>query len=128
MKIEGQLLPEQPHIDGVRADTPANSSGQVVFTRDHDVIKRWATKRQAAPATGQATASGPATVNVQDGGAGIRFNFPGASPYRPIAWDEWLDNFDRHDCAFVYDNDSDSGSPSNRYRIVNAWEWKDFLR
>ena len=128
MKIEGQLLPEQPHIDGVRADTPANSSGQVVFTRDHDVIKRWATKRQAAPATGQATASGPATVNVQDGGAGIRFNFPGASPYRPIEWDEWLDNFDRHECAFVYDNDADSDSLSSRYRIVKAWEWKDFLR
>ena len=128
MKIEGQLLPEQPHISDVRTDTSAGSPSHVVFTREHDVIKRWGVKRLAAPATGEATRSGPATVNVQDGGAGIRFNFPGASPYRPISWDEWLDNFDRHECAFVYDNDSDPGTPSNRYRIVKAWEWKDFLR
>ena len=128
MKVEGQLLPEQPNISGVRAGAPADVSNHVVFTRDHDVIKRWAQKRQAEPATGQATASGPATVNVQDGGAGIRFNFPGASPYRSISWDEWLDNFDRHDCAFVYDNDAEPGVPSSRYRIVKAWEWKDFLR
>jgi hypothetical protein len=129
MKAEGQLLPEQPHIAGVRAGAPADSSSQVVFTRDHDVIKRWAAKRQAEPATGEATSSGPATVNVQDGGAGIRFNFPGASAYRPISWAEWLENFDQHECAFVYDNDDADTHPlSNRYRIVKAWEWKDFLR
>lgn len=128
MKTDGQLLPEQPHIAGVRAGAPTDASNHVVFTRDHDVIKEWAAKRQAEPATGEATSSGPATVNVQDGGAGIRFNFPGASAYRPIAWDEWLDNFDRHECAFVFDNDADEPSPSSRYRIVKAWEWKDFLR
>ena len=128
MKVEGQLLPEQPNIAGVHAGSPADASSHVVFTRDHEVIKQWAAKRQAEPATGQATASGPATVNVQDGGAGIRFNFPGAGAYRPISWDEWLDNFDRHDCAFVFDNDPDTNAPSSRYRIVKAWEWKDFLR
>jgi hypothetical protein len=127
MKLEGQLLPEQPNIAGVSVGSPADASNHVVFTRDHDVIKRWAQKRHAEPGTGEATSSGPATVNVQDGGAGIRFNFPGASPYRAIAWEEWLDNFDRHECAFVFDNDSD-GTVSNRYRIVKAWEWKDFLR
>ena len=83
-------------------------------------------KRQAAPATGEATASGPATVDVKDGGAGVRFNFPGTGAYRPIEWDEWFENFDRHDCAFVFDNDG-STQMSSRYRIVKASEWKDFL-
>jgi hypothetical protein len=126
MKSEGQLLPEQGHIPSVRADTPLTPSAHVVFTRDHDVIREWAKKRQAVPATGEATASGPATVDVQDGGAGVRFNFPGTGSFRPISWDEWFDNFDTHECAFVFD--SDLAAPgSNRYRIVKAAEWSDLL-
>ena len=126
MTVQGQLLPEQPHIAKVRAGEPVDSSSHVVFTRDHEVIRGWAAKRQAEPATGEATASGPATVDVKDGGAGIRFNFPGASLYRPISWDEWLANFDQHECAFVYDNDAEQPL-SSRYRIVKAAEWKDVL-
>ena len=80
-----------------------------------------------APATGEATSSGPATVDVKDGGAGVRFNFPGTGAYRPIEWDEWFENFDRHQCAFVFDNDA-STPLSSRYRIVKAAEWKEFLR
>jgi hypothetical protein len=126
MKFEGQLLPEQGHLTRVRTDTPLDAATQVVFTRDHEVIKQWALRRQAEPATGEATASGPATVEVKDGGAGVRFNFPGTGTYRPISWDEWLENFDTHECAFVYDNDS-TGPLSNRYRIVKAADWQDLL-
>lgn len=97
-----------------------------VFTRDHDLIKKWAVERQATPATGEATGSGPATFNVNDGGAGIRFNFPGAGLFRPISWEEWLSNFDDHGCAFVYDTNP-SRPLSNGYRIVKAEEWKDLL-
>jgi hypothetical protein len=126
MKTEGQLLPEEGHIAKVRSNMPLAPSTHVVFTQDHDVIRTWAEKRQAVPATGEATASGPATVDVQDGGAGVRFNFPGTGTYRPITWDEWFGNFDTHECAFVYDNDI-IVPPSNRYRIVKAAEWKDLL-
>jgi hypothetical protein len=128
MKVEGQLLPEQDSIvPSVHANMPLAPSTHAVFTRDHKVIRDWAAKRQAVPATGEATATGPATVDVKDGGAGIRFNFPGTGSYRPIEWDEWLENFDTHECAFVFDNDA-SAPMSNRYRIVKAAEWKDFLR
>jgi hypothetical protein len=126
MKAEGQLLPEQGHIPRVSADMPLGPSTQVVFTRDHQVIREWAAKRHAVPATGEATRSGPATVDVKDGGAGVRFNFPGTGSYRPIEWDEWFGNFDAHECAFVFDHDS-SAPCSNRYRIVKAADWKDFL-
>jgi hypothetical protein len=124
---EGPLLPEQNHIQSVRADTPANPGGKVVSTRDHEVIRQWAGKRRAEPATGEATASGPATVNVKDGGAGIRFNFPGQGMFRPITWDEWLANFDEHECAFVFDQDGPDAASSNRYRIVKAADWKDLI-
>ena len=99
---------------------------QAIFTRDHELIKQWATDRHAAPATGEATGSGPATFTVNDGGAGIRFNFPGVGAFRPISWEEWFENFDQHACGFVYDNDS-SLPLSSQYRIVKAEDWKDLL-
>jgi hypothetical protein len=126
MKTEGPLLPDPKHVPSVDVEETPESAREVVFTRDHDVIRRWASKRQAEPATGEATTSGPATVNVNDGGAGIRFNFPGSGHFRPISWDEWLDNFDRHECAFVFERDS-STPPSGRYRIVKADDWKGVL-
>ena len=127
MTVDGEPLKDQLHIRGVKAiETLFPRSTQVVFTRDHEVIRRWAEQRQAEPATGEATSSGPATLNVNDGGAGIRFNFPGAGAFRPINWDEWLANFDLYECAFVYDDDS-SRPPSNGYRIVKAEDWKDLL-
>jgi len=77
MSSDGRLLPElRPRVLSV---DQTDGAVKVVFTRDHDVIKRWATARQAEPATGEVTDSGPATVNVNDGGAGIRFIFPGTS-------------------------------------------------
>lgn len=127
MKQQGQLLPDRSHIPEVRTDSPYESSAHVVATRDHEVIRRWATSRHAEPATGEATRSGPATRNVNDGGAGVRFNFPAAAMFRPIDWDEWFANFDRHLCAFVYENDDEGGSQSNRYRIVKAADWKEHL-
>ena len=125
MKFEGELLPEQKSISEVRATGDDGAGANVVSTRDHEVIKQWASARRAEPATGEETASGPATVRVNDGGAGVRFNFPGTGLYRPISWDEWFANFDRHLCAFVFETDGADGTASNRYRIVKAAEWKD---
>ena len=124
---EGPLLPEQKRIQDVRADSIVEPGAKVLSTRDHDVIRRWAGKRRAEPATGEATESGPATVDVKDGGAGVRFNFPGQGMFRPISWDEWFRNFDAHECAFVFDQDPPGAAPTNRYRIVKAADWKDLI-
>ena len=126
MTPDGQLLPELPPSKTV-SSVETDRATKVVFTRDHAVIRRWAATRQAEPATGEATQSGPATVNINDGGAGIRFNFPAAGVFRPITWDEWLSHFDSHQCVFVYDNESDAPL-SSRYRIVNADDWEAFLQ
>jgi hypothetical protein len=77
-------------------------------TRNHDEIRRWARAHGADPATGEASASGPATVQVTDGDAGVRFNFPGTAKYRPISWDEWFDHFERQHLVFVYDEEDTS--------------------
>jgi hypothetical protein len=125
MTRDGQLLPEQPRIRRLESSSAqSHDSTDALITRDHDSIRQWASDRNAEPATGEATRSGPATVNVQDGGAGIRFNFPAAALFRPIGWEEWFDNFDSNGCAFVFDDDSSS----NRYRIVKADDWNDKVR
>ena len=127
MTSNSQSPHETPQTRALRAiDNPFRGASRVVFTRDHELIKRWAAERHAEPATGQASKSGPATFKVNDGGAGIRFNFPGVGVFRPITWDEWLGNFDHHECAFVYD-DEGARPPSNRYRIVKAADWQNLL-
>jgi hypothetical protein len=90
----------------------------VAATRDHELIRRWASKHDAEPATGERTPSGEGTVDVNDGGAGIRFNFPAVSRFRPIVWDEWFDNFDKHGLVFVFDRDTPGRRASYRYRLV----------
>ena len=117
-----QLPPRPIHIPEVTSERPG-APGAEVATRDHALILEWARRRGAVPATGEASASGPASVHVTDDGAGIRFNFPASSRFRPIAWDEWFANFDHHELLFVYENDDDDGSVRTGYRIVKAADW-----
>ena len=105
MKNPG-TIPEKGAVHIGAADVqPEFRTERKLATKDKEVIRQWAARQRAEPATGQATASGPATVDVNDGGAGIRFNFPAAAPFRPISWEEWFDNFDRHHLIFVYEED-----------------------
>ena len=90
----------------------------VVATQDHALIRRWAARRRAEPATGEATDSGPSTLIVNDDGTGIRFNFPGLGRFRPIDWDEWFRNFDAYSLVFVYERDGHKRAPSGRYRML----------
>ncbi len=105
----------------------------MIATRNHDLIREWARRQNAEPATGEASASGQATVDVQDGGARIRFNFPAAASFRPISWDEWLDVFDRDHLVFVFEPPDASTSTFARrggsyYRLVPSAEWVGTLR
>ena len=121
MTIDDPLVPERRHVRHVTRDEPAKETDTVLATRDHAVIREWASKVVAEPATGEQTESGPATTrSVNDGGSGLRFNFPGAALFRVISWAEWLDHFNRHDLTFVYDNPGTTHPPSARYRLVRT--------
>ena len=82
-----------------------HAQDQSLATRDHDIIRAWAARHSAEPATGEATTSGPATVDVNDGGVGIRFNFPGVGRFRPISWEEWFEHFDGNHLVFIYEEE-----------------------
>ena len=119
MEIKRTLLGDKQPLSVVEnADEPEVLESRTHVTRHHDVIRRWATRRQAGPATGEATASGPSVVDVQDGGAGIRFNFPGVGRFREIDWDEWFKNFDANELIFVYEELTTDGNLSYRYRLL----------
>lgn len=112
------LLPENEPIRRVDVHSSEEPTVAVLATNDHELIRQWAARHNAEPATGEATTSGPATVDVRDGGTGIRFNFPAAARFRPISWDEWFQNFERYDLMFVYDRHVEGQTPSARYRLV----------
>jgi hypothetical protein len=112
------LLPENEPIRRVDVHSSEEPAVAVLATNDHELIRQWAARHKAEPATGEATTSGPATVDVRDGGTGIRFNFPAAARFRPISWDEWFQNFERYDLMFVYDRHVEGQTPSARYRLV----------
>jgi hypothetical protein len=94
-------------VEGLLGPMPrASDNGpRAIATRDHAEIQRWGARHHAEPATGESTPSGPATLDVRDGGAGIRLNFPGTGRFRPITWDEWFEHFERHHLLFVYEEE-----------------------
>lgn len=100
-------------------------------TRDAALIRGWAEYHGAEPATGEATASGPATVSVNDQGSGLRFNFPGAARFREVTWDEWLGHFVTAGLVFVFEapRPAADGAPARFggafYRVVSAVDWDD---
>jgi hypothetical protein len=113
------VLPDEEPARRVDAHSaPEQPPGAVLATDDHELIRQWAVHHSAEPATGEATSSGPATMEVNDGGAGIRFNFPAAGRFRPITWEEWFQNFTRHDLMFVYESDAPGQAANARYRLV----------
>ena len=70
---KASLLPDTTPIPRVDIHNAGQQpAGSIVATDDPELIRDWARRHSAEPATGEATASGPATVNVQDGDAGIR--------------------------------------------------------
>lgn len=85
-----------------------------ITTTNHNVIRRWAEKRNARPARVRGTG--------RRGDAGIiRLDFPGyrgARRLEEISWKEWFNTFDRNNLALVYQNTTASGRPSNFNKLV----------
>jgi hypothetical protein len=86
-------------------------------TTDHRVIRRWAEARGAQPSrvarTGAAEAEGDPGI--------IRLDLPGypdAGASEPITWEAWFRAFDEHALAFVYQDTTVDGGPSNVGRLV----------
>ena len=109
-----------PALSQDAAFASARPGLRIEATREHEVIRRWAAEHRADPATGEATRSGPATIAVNDGGAGLRFNFPGFARFRPISWEEWLHHFDEHALLFLFETLDSDQVAKRAYAIFRA--------
>ena len=119
MKTNEPLFPQRDGFSMVAADGQTETSAiRAIATQDHNVIRQWAARHDAEPATGDETASGPATLQVNDGGTVVRFNFPAAARFRPITWEEWFEHFDRLRLVFVYEEEVVD-------RAYELWEARD---
>lgn len=86
--------------------------GRTLVTTDHAVIRSWAERRGAAPAT--------MPGSVFDGALGaLRFDFPGygGAVLQPVDWEEWFATFDARQLNFLYQEQRPDGSPSNFNRL-----------
>jgi hypothetical protein len=107
MKHNSPIFSQDDRSSSIPGPDMDPSRIRTVATRDHQAIRLWAARHGAEPATGIATASGPSTLSVNDGGAVVRFNFPGTAKFRPIEWDEWFAIFDAERLLFVYEEERD---------------------
>ena len=92
-------------------------NGQTLATRSPEVIRDWAERRRAVPATATRGPDGEART--------LRMDFLGeagngrSSRLEEIAWDEWLDVFERRKLVFLYQERRRDGSDSNFFRLDN---------
>ncbi|WP_437959194.1 lipocalin/fatty-acid binding family protein [Sorangium sp. So ce119] len=84
-------------------------------TIDHDEIRQWAESRGGRPATVKST--------EKNGEPGIlRVDFPGYSgegSLEEISWDDFFAKFEESNLAFVYQEKTADGQPSNFSKLVS---------
>lgn len=88
--------------------------GETLVTTNHDVIRQWAEKRNAKPATV------PGTEHDDHLGV-LTFDFPGygGADLRHVSWDEWFRAFDARGLNFLYQQTKADGTPSNFFQLEN---------
>lgn len=95
------------------SDKPEHA-GKTLATKNPDVIKSWAERREAAPATVPGTEHG-------DHLGVLRFDFPGygGQELKHVDWDQWLNTFKSRNLTFIYQEEKSDGKQSNFFQLDN---------
>lgn len=94
-------------------DDEPERPGRSLVTSNHDVIRDWAERRGAVPATVEGTEHG-------DHLGVLRFDFGGDSErLQHVDWDEWFQTFDDRGLRFIYQEEKADGHESNFFQLVN---------
>lgn len=112
-----------------RAGDEPDRKGQTLATRTPEVIRDWAERRGAVPATATRGPDGrPRTLrfdfrddsgNGRNGGNGRSGGNGRNGRLEEISWDEWLRAFNDRDLVFLYQETLRNGSDSNFFRLDN---------
>jgi hypothetical protein len=99
---------------------------KALVTTDHDEIMRWVEERGGSPARVKHTGGAAArTGNGQRRGADaglLRVDYPGFSgqeALEEISWEAWFDTFDRHQLAFLHQDEIAGGKTSRFSKLVS---------
>ncbi|MFD6161139.1 hypothetical protein ACFWF7_13935 [Nocardia sp. NPDC060256] len=92
--------------------TRATNVERTRVTQNHDIIRQWAERRGARPAT-MPGSEDEGRLRV------LRFDFPGygGAVLRPVDWDAWFATFDERHLHFRYQDRRADGTPSNFNRL-----------
>lgn len=94
-------------------DEKPERPGRSLVTTNHDVIRQWAQRRNAVPATVAGTEHG-------DHLGVLRFDFgDNTEGLTKVDWDQWFQTFDERKLSFVYQETRSDGSPSNFFQLEN---------
>ncbi len=92
-------------------DDDPERAGRSLATTNHEVIRTWATERDAVPATVEGT-------EHSDGLGVLRLDFGGNSDrLRHVSWDEWFETFDSRRLNFLYQEERKDGNRSTFFRL-----------
>jgi hypothetical protein len=80
--------------------------GMIGITIEHQQIKNWTTCRGGRPVISNQSSHEPAIV------------FTGEGQDHDVNWDEWLARFDAGEWAFIYQDRTQEGEPSQYCRVV----------
>ncbi len=81
-------------------------------TTDHETIRRWAEERGGRPARVRETGD-------NDDPGMLRLDFGESDPsLEEISWDEFFEEFDESDLAFLYEEDTTSGNEGRSNKLV----------
>jgi hypothetical protein len=86
-------------------------------TTDHEEIRRWAEARGGHPARVRAQA-----IRRDEGILRIDFDEPGGNDdvrLERISWEEFFENFDANDLAFLHQDRTADGKPSRFNKFVS---------
>jgi hypothetical protein len=96
----------------------ADRNGQTLATRSHEVIRAWARRRHANPATVRSRKSEQPRV--------LRFDFDaqGEEPnprLKPISWDAFFEVFDKRELVMLFQERLKNGNVSNFARFDSPY-------
>jgi hypothetical protein len=87
---------------------------QALTTTDHDLIRRWAERRGGRPASVRGTEQ-----NEQAGVLRLDFEPRDEPGLELISWDEFFNKFDEEKLAFLYQEETSSGSLSRFHKFID---------
>ncbi len=92
----------------------AEKTKQSRITTDHDVIRKWVEERDGKPAHIKSTGQ-------KDDAGLLRIDFPGGAEeeLETISWDEFFDQFEKNNLAFLYQEERKGGEISRFNKFVD---------